>query len=204
MADSAPADITRAQGLAGQAVAASPLTSLAHFAVGQVLRAQNRFEEAIPEYETALASNRNWVYALHALGQCKLYAGSIEETIPLEEQVIRLSPGDPQLFLQYQEIGHAHLLQSRTDEAILWLEKAHRANPEFPVVHAWLASAYALTGESERAAAELAEARRLVGDGRYSSIARLRTTEYWGMPKIRALYEATLFVGLRQAGMPEE
>ena len=204
MTDSAAADITRAQGLAGQALAASPLSPLAHFAVGQVLRTQNRFAEAIPKYETALAYNRNWVYALHALGQCKLYAGSIDETIPLEEQVIRLSPRDPQIFLQYQEIGHVHLLQSRTDEAILWLEKARSANPGFPVVHVWLASAYALTGESERAAAELAEARRLVGDNRYSSIVRLRAGDYWGIPEIRALYEATLFVGLRKAGMPEE
>ena len=58
-----------------------------------------------------------------------------------------------------------HLLQSRTDEAILWLEKARSANPESPFVHASLASAYGLKGETERAAAELAEARRLSGEG---------------------------------------
>ncbi len=45
--------------LVGQALAASPRNPLAHFAKGQVLRAQNRCEEAIPEYETALALNRN-------------------------------------------------------------------------------------------------------------------------------------------------
>ena len=27
---------------------------------------------------------------------------------------------------------------------------------------------------------------------------------YWGVPKIRALFEATYFAGLRKAGMPEE
>jgi hypothetical protein len=27
---------------------------------------------------------------------------------------------------------------------------------------------------------------------------------YWGVPKIRALFEATYFVALRKAGMPEE
>jgi hypothetical protein len=32
------------------------------------------------------------------------------------------------------------------------------------LIHAWLASAYALNGETERATAELAEARRLSGD----------------------------------------
>ena len=80
MSDAAAADIARAEGLAGQALAASPLTPLAHYAKGQVLRAQRRYEEAIPEYETALASDRNWVDALHHLGQCKLFAGAMEET----------------------------------------------------------------------------------------------------------------------------
>jgi hypothetical protein len=61
----------------------------------------------------------------------------------------------------------------------------------------------------ERAAASLAEARRLSSDDRYSSIARLSTVGYsgagyWGVPKVRALFEATYFAGLRKAGMPEE
>jgi predicted Zn-dependent protease len=97
-----------------------------------------------------------------------------------------------------------HLLQSRTDEAIPWLEKARSVNPEVPGVHALLASAYALNGDAARAAAETAETRRLIGNDRYSSIARLRAVGYWGVPKIHALYEATYFTGLRKAGMPEE
>ncbi|HEY1432454.1 MAG TPA: tetratricopeptide repeat protein [Stellaceae bacterium] len=204
-ADSAAADIARAEALVGQALAASPQSMSAHYAKGQVLLAQNRFEEAIPEYETVLASNRNWVRALRALGQCKLFTGSIEETIPLVERAIRLSPRDPDRGDWYSNIGHVHLLQSHTDEAIAWLEKARVAMPQRPAVHADLASAYGLKGETERAAAELAEARRLVADDRYSTIARLKAVVgYWGVPKIRALYEATYFAGLGKAGMPEE
>jgi adenylate cyclase len=204
MTDAGAADIARAESLAGQAMAASPRSPLAHMAKGQVLRAQHRFGEAIPEYETVLASERNWVRALHALANCKLFAGSIDETIPLEEQAIRLSPHDPLLGNWYHQIGRVHLLQSRTDEAIVWLEKSRSANPAHPFVRAELASAYALKDDPERAAAELAEARRLSADGRYSSIARLRAFEYRGVPKVRALLEATYFAGLRKAGMPEE
>ena len=69
--------------------------------------------------------------------------------------------------------------------------------------HARLAAAYALSGEEERAAAELTEARRLNGDI-YSSLARVETGGDWGVPKVRALFEATYFAGLRKAGMPEE
>lgn len=99
-----------------------------------------------------------------------------------------------------------HLLQSRTDEAILWFEKSRSANPGPSYVHGNLAAAYALKGESERAAGELAEARRLVADDRHMSIARWQAVGNYGgaVPKIRALYEATYFVGLRKAGMPEE
>jgi TolB-like protein len=204
-ADSAAAEIARAEGLVAQALAASPRSWLAHNAKATLLRAQRRYGDAIPEYESVLASNRNWVHAIFALGQCKLFTGTIDEVIPLMEQAIRLSPRDHNLFLFYSEIGLVHLLQSRLDEAILWFEKARNANPEHWQPHARLASAYALKGDTEGAATELGDARRLVGDDRYSSIARLNAVVgSWGVPKIRALHEPTYFAGLRKAGMPEE
>jgi len=119
------------------------------------------------------------------------------------EHAIRLSPRDPEIGNCYFRIGQVHMVQSRTDEAIVWFEKARSANPRHPQFHAYLAAAYALKGDTERAAVELAEARGLSGDDRYSSIARLRRG-YWGVPKIRALYETTHLAGLRKAGMPEE
>ena len=88
--------------------------------------------------------------------------------------------------------------------AIIWLAKARSANPEHPLPHAYLASAYALKDEAERAAAELAQARKLASDDRYSSIARLRALAPFGVPKIRTLFEATYLVGLRKAGVAEE
>jgi adenylate cyclase len=211
MTDSAAADIARAEGLAGQALTASPRSSHAHHAKGQVLRAQaqvlraqGRCEEAIQEYETAIALNRNSVFSIAALGWCKLLTGSIEMVIPLVEQAIRLSPRDPHISNWYQWIGMVHLLQSHFDEAIVWLEKARNGYPARPFIRANLASAYALKGETERAVAELAEAQRLSSDGRFSSIARLKAAQYFGVPKIHALFETTYFVGLREAGMPEQ
>jgi TolB-like protein len=60
MAATAAADIARAENLAEQALAASPRSAVARFAKGQVLRAQHRHVEAILEYETVIALNRNW------------------------------------------------------------------------------------------------------------------------------------------------
>ena len=206
MTDTAAADLVRAEDLAGQALAAAPRNGVAHNAKGQVLRAQRRYAEAIPEYEAAVSTNFNPVYGSHGLAHCKVFTGAIEEAIPLEEQAIRLSPRDAFVGVFYRQIGLVHVLQSRTNEAVVWLEKARNASPAHPNIRALLASAYALKGETDRAAAELAEARRRSGDDRFSSLTRLREVEDFGqlIPKIRALFEATYIVGLRKAGMPEE
>jgi hypothetical protein len=61
--------------------------------------------------------------------------------------------------------------------------------PTQPFPRSRLASAYALKGETESAAAELVEARRLEGGDLFSSIARLKAYPggWLGVPKIRAL-----------------
>jgi TolB-like protein/DNA-binding winged helix-turn-helix (wHTH) protein/Flp pilus assembly protein TadD len=208
MSTSAAEDVARAEGLVGQALATAPNSLLAHHAKAQVLRAQalnlgmwNQCDEAILEYERVLASDPNWIGALKGLASCKLFTGSIEEAVPLAERAMRLSPRDPGIGFWYLQIGRARLLQSRIDEAIVWLEKARNAAPVQPNVRGLLASAYGLKGETERAAAELAEARRLYGAP--LSIARMKTGPM-GLPKIRGLSEATFFAGLRKAGVPEE
>jgi len=205
MTTSAAADLKHAEELVDQALAASPRYAQAHFVKGDIMRAGKRCEEAIPQFETALALNPKLAGALHALGWCKLVTGSIEEVIPIEEQAIRLSPRDANIGGRYWRIGLVHLLQSRTEVAIPWLEKARSANPRMEYFHAALAAACGLKDETERAAAELAEARRLAGEGSYSSIAKMRAGAYWAASsKIRGLLEATYFAGFRKAGMPEE
>ena len=149
-----------------------------------------------------LSVNPDDTEALHALGECKLYTGAIDEVLPLEERALRLNPVDPHNGYKYNRIGVVHLLQSHTDRAILWLEKAVRGELKFYMPHAWLASAYALNGEPTRAAGELAEARRLAGPNSFSTVARLQVA-YSDRPKVRALVEATYFAGLRKARLPE-
>jgi TolB-like protein/Tfp pilus assembly protein PilF len=206
LSDARAADLERAKRLTEQALAASFRSPLAHIAKAHLLRAKRRYSEAIPEYETALAYNRNHVYAYFALGKCKLYTGSIAETIPLVERAIRLSPRDPELGVWYKQIGHVYLLQSHTDEAVVWLQKARNHTPAHPTIRGDLASAYALNGETERAAAQLAKARGLSPDDRYSSIARLKEIRNFEMltAQIRALSETTYYAGLRKAGIPVE
>jgi TolB-like protein/Flp pilus assembly protein TadD len=203
MAQSAPADIARAEALVDQALAIAPRNPLARMAKGHVLRARGRPEEAIAEYEAVVAFNRNWAGALSHIGWCKLLTGLFEEAIAFQKQAIHLSPRDPYIGIWHCRIGSARLLQNRTDEAIVWLERARSATPALPRPHGCLAAAYGLKGWTERARVELVEARGL-SDGRYSSIARLRATGQWGTPKVKSLFERTYFSGLRRAGMREE
>ena len=71
MTDTALADLARAEELVGQALAAKPRYAKAHLVKGRVLRAHNRWHEAALEFETALTLDRNQVWALHYLAQCK-------------------------------------------------------------------------------------------------------------------------------------
>jgi TolB-like protein/class 3 adenylate cyclase len=205
--DSLEDDIKRAETLSLSAVAAAPRNPLVHFARGQVLRVQGRLDEAITEYETVLTLDRNSVYAYAHIGRCKILIGLIEEGVAAQEQAIRLSPRDPQIGIYYSRIGIAHLLESRVDEAIAWLGKARIASPNMAPWAAFLASAYALRGDGEKAVALLGEAQRLDGRGNFSSIARVRQPlpgSRGGRGKYRELMETTYFAGLRKAGMPEE
>ena len=204
MTDTTAADLARAEALLSQALLAAPRNPRVHYARAELLRVLRRNQEAIPEYETAIASNRNWADALAGIGWCKFWIGSMEEAIWLHEEAMRLSPRDPLIGYWYFRIGLIRLLQSRTDEAIPWFEKARVMIPTFPPVYSFLASALALKGETERAVAELAETYRLSGKRWVSTLADMRVTGYWGPPKMRALYENVYIAGLRKLGVPEE
>jgi TolB-like protein/class 3 adenylate cyclase/Tfp pilus assembly protein PilF len=197
--DAARADFKRAEVLIGQALASSPGYPLAHFARGHLLREQHRCEDAIPEFEKVLAEDRNAISAAAGLGFCKfLTGGSDAETIELQEQAIRLSPRDPSIAIRYNDIGTVHLFQSRIDESIPWLEKARRADPRYASPHWFLACAYGLKADLDRAATELAEAQRLTGSDRYSTIARVRANGTLNTPAIRDRFEGIFLVGLRR------
>ena len=205
MSDTIDADIERANQLAEQALAAAPGSPLAHFAKAQLLRVQHRCDAAISEYETVLAANRNVAAAIGNIGRCKIYLGLLDEGVALEKQAIRLSPHDPFIGIWYFRIGQARLLQSRVDEAIGWFEKADNENSAYPFVHTWLAAAYGHNGNLPRAAAELADARKLSGNGSPTSISAERAASASDFaPGTQTLLETTYLSGLLQAGVSEK
>ena len=176
-----------------------------HRIKGALLRFTRRCAEAILEFEVSLAADRNDPFAFYGLSRCKyLTGGSDREAIALTEQAIRLSPRDPVMGWWYTWIGFVHLLQSRIDEAIAWLEKARSLDPRASNTHSFLAAAYGFKGEREHGSAELAEAQRLRPSDRYSSIALIRGNGDLYTPALRDRWETVYFPGIRAAGQPEE
>jgi tetratricopeptide (TPR) repeat protein len=206
VSDAADADLARADQLIEKVLTIHPDALRAHTVKGDILRARRRWAEATREFERVIAVNDSAAYALHALSQCKLFTGAIDDVIPLEQKVMRLDPLDPQIGNKYSRIGFVYLLQSRIDDAILWLEKAQSANPQLPFIRSNLAAAYGLKGDIDRASAELAEARKLGRPGGFRSIAAVKA----GMEKtigdtpVIGLFESTYLVGLRKAGVPDD
>jgi TolB-like protein/class 3 adenylate cyclase/cytochrome c-type biogenesis protein CcmH/NrfG len=197
--ESSDADLERAEKLARQAVMSSPRNARMHNALATVLRTQRRYTEAISEYEATLAIDRNFVDALAALGRCKTYIGPVDDAISAQQQAIRLSPRDPALFNWYFRIGEAHLIQSRVDQAIEWLEKARSGTPGVWYVRTWLAAAYALKGNLTFARAEITEAKTLHGTRLEQGIAHI--AQRFVAPEIRERFATTILAGLRRAGL---
>ncbi len=198
--ESSNTDIERAEKLARQALMSSPRSTRAHYSMAEVLRTQRRYTEAISEYEAVLALDRNFADALADLGRCRTYTGPVDDAILAQQHAIRLSPRDPRLFNWYFRLGEAHLIQSRLDEAIDWLEKARSGSPAVWYMHAWLAAAYAHRGNQKEARAELAAARSLQGSRFDQGIAHI--AERFVVPETRERFETTIRAGLRLADMP--
>jgi TolB-like protein/Tfp pilus assembly protein PilF len=206
MSDTIQADMILARRLVEESLNEGAGHPLVHFANGTLLLAEHRCSEAVSEYQAVLALNPNSAITMANLARCRIYVGPLEQAIPLLERAIDLSPRDPQIPVWYFRMGEAHLLQSHLDDAIGWLDKARRANPGYWYIHAYLAAACGLAGHLERAATELAEARRL-NEHRWPvtiALSRERTAKNFTVAETRSLVEATFLVGLRAVGVPEE
>ena len=175
----------------------------AHFTLGVLRQMQIRLPEAQSEFEKAVSLDPNNARTYLHLGETSLYLGQPEAGIPPLEQAIRLRPDDPNLAITYWVLGTCQLLLGRVDQAIDLLQTARAAKSRWWVPYFYLAGAYGLKSDLDRARSALGESLRLKPALR--SVARMRAENPWlSNPQYWALQEKTLNLGLRQVGFPDQ
>ncbi|HUK08536.1 MAG TPA: BTAD domain-containing putative transcriptional regulator [Stellaceae bacterium] len=195
-------DLRRAEQLAAKALAIDPNYWEAHLTKAQILRARKHYDDAIVEYETANSLNPLAVNSRLHLARAKILIGEPAAAIPLLEQVIRISPRDPQIGFMYYRLGLANLMLGNTDEAIYWYKRAAFTYYDPADAYLEMGAAFSLEGDKAAAQAALAEAAKLSPERLTIASARKRSVSEH--PKFVELREQTLIKGLRMAGLPEE
>jgi tetratricopeptide (TPR) repeat protein len=99
-------------------------------------------------------------------------------------------------------MGLAHLVLGDIDTAITWSLKASQVNPNNPGVWVRLAVAYAMKGESEKAAAAVAEVLKLNPKFKLSDFGSFKPMSA-SPPAYKEWYEKKFLPACRKAGLPE-
>jgi TolB-like protein len=129
------ADLKRADELASRALAVDANSSAAHLDKGNVLRAEGRLDDAIAEYERALALDPSAANAYASLGGTYFLLGQYEKGIEFTDKAIRLSPHDPDLFFWYSSKSIVYLALQQDEQAIEWARRSIAINPNFGPPH---------------------------------------------------------------------
>jgi tetratricopeptide (TPR) repeat protein len=174
----------------------------AHFTLGVLRQMQNRLSEAQNEFEAAISLDPYNARAYMHLGQTRLFLGRPEAAIPPLEQAISLGPDSSKVGITYWALGTSRLLLGRVDHAIDLLQMARTADTRSWVPYFYLAGAYGLQGDLDRARSALAESIRL--KPAIKSLDRMRVENAWlSNSQYWELQEKTLNLGLRRAGLPD-
>ncbi len=162
-------------------------------ALGFACSLTGRYERAISVLVTAIHLNPSSALAHWALGSALTPAGQPDEAIPMIEKAIRLSPYDNWMHEFLFNLGAAHFLAGRYDEAVIWGNRSVQLRPDQPGVYRLLAASLGHLDRPEEARVALNELLRLLPG---FSIAHL---SFFLPPAIVELY----LDGLRRAGWKE-
>jgi adenylate cyclase len=176
-----------------------PASALAHSYKGLAYGADLRWQEAMQEYDIAHSLDANFTPIYNNRANAWSALGQPEKAIPEIVEALRRSPLDPQLGIWYLSLGRAHLLLGHWDQAIEANLKARATQTGFINIHLALAAAYAEKGDRKAAKASLADALKLRPD---LTLAWLKAHPFSNEPGYVDMANATLYDGLRKAGLP--
>ena len=193
--------LARADDAVTRAIALSPNYAHAHYVKAEVLALSRRFDAALATYDRAIALDPNHAAAYVARGRSLIAIGRAAEAVAPVETAIRLSPRDPDLFIWYYVLCHAHTHLARDAQAIEWCLKSTATGKSFWGAWTDLASAYAWRGQKAEAAAAVAELLKVRPGFTVEQLAR-DGSGYSDHPTFRKEFER-IVEGARKAGLPE-
>ncbi|MBV8107968.1 MAG: adenylate/guanylate cyclase domain-containing protein [Hyphomicrobiales bacterium] len=199
------ADLKRADELVSRALALYPDSPYGHVFKAVIFTAQSRLDDAIAEYQRALALEPAAAEAYDGLGVTYARIGDYEKSLEVLDKAIRLSPHDPLLYDWYANKAGAYFGLKDYDQAIEWDRRAIATNPNKQSEHTILIAALALTGREAEAREALQRYLALFPDGA-RTIAALKARKAQLInpdPHYLELWDRTI-EGLRKAGLPEE
>jgi adenylate cyclase len=200
--DPEPARIlARADEAVTRAISLSPNYAQAHYVKAEVLALSQRFEAALATYDRAIALDPNHAAAYVSRGRALIAIGRAAEAMAPVEKAIRLSPRDPDLFIWYYVMCHAHTHLARDAPAIEWCLKSTATGKSFWGAWTDLASAYAWRGQKTEAAAAIAELLKVRPGFTVETLAQ-DGSGYSDNPTFRKEFER-IVEGARKAGLPE-
>jgi TolB-like protein/Tfp pilus assembly protein PilF len=143
-------DLERADELASKALALDPNFAIGHVVMAGTRRGQRRADDAIAEYERALALDPAQADAAKGLGFLYLALGQFEKSLEFLDRATRLSPHDPELSDLYDGRAADYNGLGQYDQAIEWARRAIVINPNNSWAHDSLSSAYLRSGQCEK------------------------------------------------------
>ncbi len=149
-------------------------------------------ERALAAAQKALDLNANFALAYFILGIVRVFLGRFEAAIEPLQRAMRLSPHDPQtdLFVNFIALAQYHM--ERYEEAAKSALSGIDTRPTY-LLYRTLAAAYGQLGRTDKAAAALAEMRRLMPKD---------TERFWIVtnPYAKPEHLERVVEGLRKAG----
>jgi adenylate cyclase len=149
---------------AQRAIRLDPDNPWAHLALGHVHRQRLELQDAVAEFQNAIALNPNFAFAHTHLGLALCFLGRSEEALVELDTAERLSPRDFQAGLNNIGRAIACFIDERYRDGIDFAKKAVRQSPDTAGAHHLIVVNSALAGEVADAKVALQTLKRLEPD----------------------------------------
>jgi DNA-binding winged helix-turn-helix (wHTH) protein len=198
-------DEARAERLLLEVLRGNADISRAHAYMGMLRRCQGRLVDSRLELEIAIGMDPRFALAMGQLGLTLAYLGLPRDAIPWLERSLRLAPHDDTATpVDHAALGLCHLMLNDCEEALVHLRKARAGNPRLFYVHLWLAAGLGLAGEVEEAGFALRQGVELKPEIVSLAAIRARWPRIQKNAQFIEMWEKTVMLGLRRAGLPGE